>query len=173
MQDDTLQGSLTVRENLMFSANLRLPSSLNYQQRVDKVNEVIEVLGLTKSADTSVGDVFRRGVSGGERRRTSVGMELLTMPAILFLDEPTSGLDSLSALRICKLLQDLAKNLRLTIICTIHQPSSTVFECFDKLLLLSRGQMVYFGERAGATQYFADLGKEIPSNTNPADFYGK
>jgi ATP-binding cassette subfamily G (WHITE) protein 2 len=91
VQDDIISGTLTVKENLMFSANVRLPTKLSFQTKMDIVNEVIIQLGLEKCADTMVGTDFKRGVSGGERKRTNIGMELVLSPVVLFLDEPTTG----------------------------------------------------------------------------------
>lgn len=91
VQDDIVSGNLTVRENLMFSANVRLPKSIDRSRRENIVNEVLSQLGLDKCADTTVGTEFKRGVSGGERKRTNIGMELVLSPEILFLDEPTTG----------------------------------------------------------------------------------
>jgi ATP-binding cassette subfamily G (WHITE) protein 2 len=91
VQDDIVSGALTVRENLMFSANVRLPTKLSSKAKIDIVNEVIMELGLEKCANTMIGTDFKRGVSGGERKRTNIGMELVLSPLVLFLDEPTTG----------------------------------------------------------------------------------
>jgi ATP-binding cassette, subfamily G (WHITE), member 2 len=91
VQDDIISGTLTVRENLMFSANVRLPSAVLYDERKERVTKIIKDLGLMACADTYLGNEFRRGVSGGERKRTCIGMELVLSPTILFLDEPTTG----------------------------------------------------------------------------------
>jgi len=173
MQDDTLQGALTVRENLRFSANLRLPSNYSHAEKMQKVEEIIDFLGLRKVADTPIGDPFRRGVSGGERRRVSIGMELIIDPRVLFLDEPTSGLDAHSALKICQLLKRLSRERNMCVIATIHQPSSQVYDCFDTLCLMSRGQQVYCGPLHKAVPYFSKLGFKIPKNTNPADYFAE
>jgi ATP-binding cassette subfamily G (WHITE) protein 2 len=91
VQDDIVSGALTVRENLMFSANVRLSTKLSSKAKIDIVNEVIMELGLEKCANTMIGTDFKRGVSGGERKRTNIGMELVLSPLVLFLDEPTTG----------------------------------------------------------------------------------
>lgn len=170
MQDDALQGVLTVRENLMYSALLRLPESMSRSEKSARVEEVIDELGLRKVANTKIGNVFFRGVSGGERRRCSIGMELVTRPQILLLDEPTSGLDALSARMICETLVRLARAGR-TVIATIHQPSSQVFQLFDRLLLLSRGEQIFYGPLNYAAAFFERVGQPIPPLTNPADHY--
>jgi ATP-binding cassette, subfamily G (WHITE), member 2 len=111
-----------------------------------------------------------RTLVGGERRRVSIGVELLTCPSLLFLDEPTSGLDSKSSRVIMELILKLARGGR-TVLATIHQPSSQVFSLFDKLMLLSRGEVVYFGDASRAVDFFADSGYPLPPRTNPADFF--
>ena len=91
VQDDIISGTLTVRENLMFSANVRISNDVSDLERKDRVRKVIDDLGLVSCADTRVGNEFLRGISGGERKRTCIGMELVLSPKILFLDEPTTG----------------------------------------------------------------------------------
>lgn len=127
MQEDILMETLTPREILKFSATLRLPKSMSAQEKDACVERVLEDLRLTNCSDTRVGGVFIRGVSGGERKRVSIGMELITDPAVLFVDEPTSGLDSFTAEKVVLLLRDLAAQGR-TVITTIHQPSSDIFK---------------------------------------------
>jgi ATP-binding cassette subfamily G (WHITE) protein 2 len=91
VQDDIYSGTLTVRENIMFSANLRLPQSVTVEERIERVCRIIEQLGLSKCANTRMGTESERGVSGGERKRTCIAMEMVLSPHILFLDEPTTG----------------------------------------------------------------------------------
>jgi ABC-type multidrug transport system ATPase subunit len=170
-QDDILDGNLTVFEALMFTALLRLPWSYSIAQKKQKVLDVIEELGLTHTKNTKIGiPGLTKGISGGERKRVSIGVELLTSPSVLFLDEPTSGLDSKTALSIMETINKLAKQNH-TVICTIHQPRSDIFKLFDKLLLLSAGQIAYFGDAKNASGYFQNLGYPMPKNYNPADFY--
>ena len=114
---------------------------------------------------------MRKTISGGERKRTSIGVELITDPSLILLDEPTSGLDSFKALSIVKILRKLAHDKGKTIISTIHQPSSEAFNEFDRLLLMSDGYVVYQGEAKMSAQYFIDLGFSIPTFSNPADTY--
>ena len=171
MQDDALIGSLSVRENLLFSALLKLPPTMTWRQKIARVDEVIEELGLTRVKDTKIGTIFFRGVSGGERRRVSIGVELLKRPKLLFLDEPTSGLDSHSALTIIELMKRIAKDYCCTIMMTIHQPSSTVFKLFDGLMLLSKGELVYYGPTMNASEFFDSNGHPMDSFVNPADHY--
>ncbi|BFG33575.1 hypothetical protein CerSpe_198490 [Prunus speciosa] len=135
-QDDVLFPQLTVEETLVFAAFLRLPSSMSRQQKYARVEMIVKELGLERCRHTRIGGGFIKGISGGERKRTSIGYEILVDPSLLLLDEPTSGLDSTSANRLLLILQGLAKGGR-TIITTIHQPSSRMFHSFDKLLLIS------------------------------------
>ncbi len=99
-------------------------------------------LGLEKCANTKIGSELIRGISGGERKRTSIGVELLTNPSMIFLDEPTTGLDSNTAVTIMYLLRDMANNGR-TVVSVIHQPSTEIFNKFDKLILLCKGNIIY------------------------------
>ncbi|XP_064917921.1 broad substrate specificity ATP-binding cassette transporter ABCG2 isoform X3 [Columba livia] len=170
VQDDVVMGTLTVRENLKFSAALRLPKSVKEQEKNERVNQVIKELGLTKVADSKVGTEFTRGVSGGERKRTSIGMELITDPAILFLDEPTTGLDASTANAVLLLLKRMAKQGK-TIIFSIHQPRYSIFRLFDNLTLLAAGRVLYHGPAQHAIQYFQSIGYECEPYNNPADFF--
>ncbi|CAL5053673.1 unnamed protein product [Urochloa decumbens] len=168
-QDDVLFPQLTVEETLVFAAFLRLPARMSKQQKRDRVDAIIAELNLERCRHTKIGGAFVRGVSGGERKRTSIGYEILVDPSLLLLDEPTSGLDSTSASKLIVVLQRLAKARR-TIITTIHQPSSRMFHMFDKLLLISDGHAIYHGKARDCMPYFASLGfsPEIPMN--PAEF---
>lgn len=136
---------------------------------MQRAESIITELGLERCKDTIIGGPFKRGVSGGERKRVSIGHEMLVDPSLLFLDEPTSGLDSTTALRIIKTLQDMAKSGK-TIITTIHQPSSTVYHMFDKMILLSEGHLLYYGDGHQAMSYFASIHFSPPFPMNPADF---
>lgn len=171
MQEDTLIGDLSVRSNLYYSALLRLPRSMPLKEKKKKVEQVIEELGLSDCANTIVGTPLRRGISGGQRRRVSIGMELITDPSILLLDEPTSGLDSKSAASVVEILLKLARDRNRTIICTIHSPSSHIFQMFDDLMLLSRGKLIFCGPREGALLFFSKQGMKVPQHTNPADHF--
>lgn len=141
MQDDVLFPYFTVREALTFAARLKLKISEKDQDI--KVEGLIKELDLGKCSDTIVGSVLKKTISGGERKRTAIGVELITDPSVILLDEPTSGLDSFMARTICKLLQKLAHHNGKTIISTIHQPSSQAFAYFDRLLLMADGHIVY------------------------------
>ncbi|XP_064272694.1 broad substrate specificity ATP-binding cassette transporter ABCG2 isoform X3 [Passer domesticus] len=170
VQDDVVMGTLTVRENLKFSAALRLPKSVKEEEKNERVNQIIKELGLSKVADSKVGTQFSRGVSGGERKRTNIGMELITDPAILFLDEPTTGLDASTANAVLLLLKRMSKQGR-TIIFSIHQPRYSIFRLFDTLTLLAAGRMLYHGPAQHAIDYFQSIGYQCEHYNNPADFF--
>ena len=169
MQQDVLLPTLTVRETLQYSADLRLPPSTSAQDRSRVVEEVILELGLKECADTRVGDSQHRGCSGGEKRRVSIGVQLLANPSVLFLDEPTTGLDATSAFQLMRTLKALASKGR-TIITTIHQPRSEIWDLFDNLILLTKGSPVYSGPVDVCVPWFAQQGYELPPFVNPAEF---
>ncbi|OIW11522.1 hypothetical protein TanjilG_26888 [Lupinus angustifolius] len=168
-QDDVLYPHLTVTETLVFTALLRLPNSVTKEEKVLHAKAVIDQLGLTKCKDIIVGSPNLRGVSGGERKRVSIGQEMLINPNLLFLDEPTSGLDSTTAQRIVSTLWELASGGR-TIVMTIHQPSSRLYYMFHKVLLLSEGYTLYFGKGSEAIDYFSNVGYAPAMAMNPSDF---
>ncbi|ODV89290.1 hypothetical protein CANCADRAFT_137067 [Tortispora caseinolytica NRRL Y-17796] len=169
LQQDVLPHTLTPRETLRFSADLRLPASVPRATRYQMVEQVIAELGLRDCADTRIGNVEHKGISGGEKRRVSIGIQMLANPSVLFLDEPTTGLDAFSAYQLVRTLSHLAKSGR-TIICSIHQPRSDIFYLFDSVTLLARGQTVYSGPTKEIISYFEELGYAMPMHVNPADF---
>lgn len=146
-QEDVLMGTLTVREIIQYSAQLRLPSNITKEEVNEIVDNVIIEMGLEDCAQNLIGNWHLRGISGGEKKRLSIALEIITQPQLLFLDEPTSGLDSASAYFVVQVLKNIAcGGSGRTIICSIHQPSSEVFALFDDLFLLSSGETIYFGE---------------------------
>ncbi|GAA6030923.1 hypothetical protein JCM8097_008938 [Rhodosporidiobolus ruineniae] len=167
-QTDDLLPYLTVRETLAFAAALRLPRTVSAEERGRIVEETILELGLADAADVVVGGAFRKGISGGERRRLSIGCVLVTLPSILVCDEPTTGLDAFTAHQLLSTLRRLAERGR-TVLLSIHQPRSDAFPLFDKILLLSRGSVVYSGPRANLLSHFASLGYPSPAHANPLD----
>ena len=169
-QDDLLHQSLTVEESLTYIALLRLPKSWPKAKKLGRVERVIDVLRLDRARNTVIGNgTTQRGVSGGERKRTSVGCELLTNPSLMLLDEPTSGLDSTIALQLVQSLRDLAHDGR-AIITSIHQPSSRLLYQFDSILLLSEGRSMYYGSAAGCSSYFDALGFRVPLGISTSEF---
>lgn len=167
-QDDTVHPYLTVRENLLFSARIRLGGSLKEREIQRNVDQLIQALGLTKVKDSLVGNQERRGISGGERKRTSIGIELIAAPQVLILDEPTSGLDAQAALSTIMLLKTLSRQ-GITVICVLHQPRLEIFAALDTLMLLGSGKQIYFGRRSETEQYFKDIGYVFDPRLNPAD----
>lgn len=168
-QDDVLYPHLTVTETLFYTALLRLPNTFTRKQKMAQAQAVMEELGLVVCRNSIIGGPLLRGVSGGERKRVSIGQEMLINPSLLLLDEPTSGLDSTTAQRIVSTLSEMAKVGR-TVLMTIHQPSSSLFYSFHKLLLLTDGSTVYFGKAAEAMDYFLGIGYAPLVPMNPADF---
>ncbi|PON89140.1 ABC transporter-like [Trema orientale] len=169
-QEDVLLGTMSVRETIAYSANLRLPTTMSKEELNSIVEETIIEMGLYDCADRLIGNWHLRGISGGEKKRLSIALEILTRPCLLFLDEPTSGLDSASAFFVVQTLRNVARDGR-TVISSIHQPSSEVFALFDDLFLLSSGETVYFGEAKNAVEFFAEAGVPCPSRRNPSDHF--
>jgi ABC-type multidrug transport system ATPase subunit len=174
-QDDLFLSTLTVREHLMFQAQLRLDADVPDADKASRVERLLEALRLTKCANNVIGSTAAgktRGISGGERKRLAFASEIITDPSLLFCDEPTSGLDSHMAENVVRMMRELARVGR-TVVATIHQPSSEVFALFDLLMLLRDGRVVYYGRREDAVDYFAAFGEDFrcPVYTNPADFF--
>jgi len=165
-QVDCFFDHLTVRDQLTYTALLRLPSTQTKAEKHSEVNRIIGLLRLNKCADTPI-----RLLSGGEKKRVNIGTELLTDPQVILLDEPTSGLDSTSAVALLRLLHDLAKGSGKTIITSIHQPSSAVFRAFDKLIMLAEGHVVYFGTPLHGLTYLEEKSLACPSGYNAADHW--
>ncbi|XP_011645073.1 protein white isoform X3 [Pogonomyrmex barbatus] len=170
-QDDLFVGTLTVTEHLMFQAAVRMDRQIPQNQRIKRVNEVIDELALSKCRNTVIGIPGRvKGLSGGEMKRLSFASEVLTDPPLMFCDEPTSGLDSFMAHQVVSILKALAARGK-TVVATLHQPSSELFALFDKILLMAEGRVAFMGTAAQACAFFKTLGATCPSNYNPADFF--
>ncbi|KAK1563646.1 hypothetical protein Q3G72_030586 [Acer saccharum] len=169
MQDDLLFPMLTVEETLMFSAEFRLPRSLSKKKKAARVQALIDQLGLRNAAKTVIGDEGHRGVSGGERRRVSIGIDIIHDPILLFLDEPTSGLDSTSAFMVVKVLQRIALSGSIVIM-SIHQPSYRILNLLDRLIFLSHGNTVFGGSPSNLPEFFSEFGNPIPENENRTEF---
>ncbi|KAJ4427770.1 hypothetical protein ANN_25423, partial [Periplaneta americana] len=185
-QDCYLMDLLTTRETLAVAASFKLNPKIGKQERnvmvtdclctwpimqsqpipadCAKINDILELLGLRKAAHTRVGNL-----SGGEKKRLSIAQELITNPPVMFFDEPTSGLDSSSSLQVISHLKSLAQGGR-TVVCTIHQPSSRLFEMFDDLYILAEGQCLYNGAVNDMTSVFEEAGFQCPKYYNRADF---
>jgi ABC-type multidrug transport system ATPase subunit len=171
LQDDsTLPPFLTVREAIEFSASLRLPPGTPSRRREKIVDRVVRQLGLEKVAESRIGEVGASGISGGERRRVSIGMELVVGPKVLLLDEPTSGLDAAAALKVVEILTGLVRRGECLVIATIHQPRPDAFSSFGRVLLLSDGAAAYEGPPLGVAEALGAVGRACPAHVNLADF---
>lgn len=159
-QEDLILGTMTVREALLMSATLRMPN-INAEEADELVENTIKKLYLDSARDTYIGTKFKKGVSGGERKRTSIGMELITKTPILFLDEPTSGLDAFSQLTVVRLLSSLAKEGK-TVTATIHSPSSQMLKYFDDVIIIAEGRIIYQGTSDRLIEYFSSIGYDCP-----------
>ena len=170
-QEDIMMRDMTVKENLQYSGNIRLSSKYNAVEKRRKIRKCIDLLDLREIRHSRIGDENTRGISGGQRKRVNIGLEMVAEPSVLFLDEPTSGLDSTSSLDVCKALRDIA-DTGITVITVIHQPRYEIFTMFHDVLLLGKGgQTVYLGPSEGAIKYFESIGFFCPARTNPADFF--
>ncbi|XP_015366399.1 PREDICTED: ATP-binding cassette sub-family G member 1-like [Diuraphis noxia] len=164
MQEDLLQPRLTVLESLSYAARLKIGSELSREDKNKAVNEVLELLGVSVCRNTYV-----EKLSGGQRKRLSVALELVNNPPVIFLDEPTTGLDIVAIKQCVTLLVDLAKQGR-TVVCTIHQPSSSLFHMFDHVYMLARGSCIYNGSPKQLVPFLAQVGHVCKPTHNPADF---
>ncbi|EFJ24935.1 hypothetical protein SELMODRAFT_100089 [Selaginella moellendorffii] len=169
MQDDQLFPMLTVWETLRFAADMRLPESMSKEEKDDRVEKLIVQLGLTSARNTFIGDEAHRGVSGGERRRVSIGVDIVHGPNLLFLDEPTSGLDSTSAYSVIERVHDIAK-AGSSVVLTIHQPSSRIQHLLHHLIILARGKLIYQGTPQGLNGHVTGLGRQVPKGENPIEY---
>ncbi|PHT28620.1 ABC transporter G family member 19 [Capsicum baccatum] len=167
MQDDRLFPMLTVYETFMFAADFRL-GSLSNTEKQERVERLIEQLGLSSTRNTYIGDEGTRGVSGGERRRVSIGVDIIHGPSLLFLDEPTSGLDSTSAHSVIEKVHDIAR-AGSTVILTIHQPSHRIQLLLDHLIILARGQLMYQGAPNDVSHHLVRMGRKVPKNESPIE----
>lgn len=168
--DDALMPALTVRETLRYAAGIRLPPSMSREEKTQRAEDLIVQMGLSHCADHFVGGHLKKGISGGEKRRVSIAIQILADPLVLLLDEPTSGLDVWTASSVLDVLRVLAAEGR-TIVMTAHQCRSDAFETFDRVLLLTRGGSVaYSGDGENILPHFSKLGFDCGLHTNPADF---
>jgi ABC-type multidrug transport system ATPase subunit len=171
-QEDVMIRELKVRQILMHSARMRLPRSWDSKRVYQKVEEIINFLGMSHVTDSIIGNEEERGISGGQRKRVNIGMELVAEPSVLFLDEPTSGLDSSTSFEVCRNLRNIAHKQGLTVAAVIHSPSPATFRQFDDFMLLGKGgQVVYIGPREHAKPYFQEIGFTCPPGDSESDFF--
>ncbi|XP_003693536.1 ATP-binding cassette sub-family G member 4-like [Apis florea] len=162
MQNDNLQPLLTVQEAMNVAAELKLTTS--HQQKKQKIDQILVTMSLDTCRHTRTGQL-----SGGERKRLAIALELINSPPILFLDEPTSGLDSVTSKYCITLLKQLAKAGQ-TVICSIHQPSASLLNMIDHLYVVADGNCVYSGSTQNLVPYLSSLGLQCPTHYNPADY---
>jgi len=170
-QEDTHVTTLSIKELLSFAAELAIGSDVSTEEKQRRVHNIIEELDLEGCCDVPIGEAndSTRAISGGERRRLSIGVELLKDPRMIFLDEPTSGLDASGALRVMLCLQKLSKR-GCTVLCTIHQPSTRVLDIFDKVIVLAEGSVVYNGGTGAImANYLSEAGYPVPQYDNVAE----
>lgn len=170
-QDDCFIGSLTVEEHLRFMAKLKMGNEHGTEEQERRVRSVMRDLGLEKIASSIIGTRTRKGISGGEKKRLAFASEILTSPPILICDEPTSGLDAFLAYQVVCVLKKLAATRNMTILLTIHQPSSQVFALFDSVYMMVNGGVAFCGTQLAAEKMWAELSLPIPMNFNPSDHY--
>ncbi|XP_011657936.1 ABC transporter G family member 17 [Cucumis sativus] len=168
MQDDRLFPKLTVYETLMFAADFRL-GPIPKNEKKQRVENMIEQLGLSSARNTYIGDEGTRGVSGGERRRVSIGVDIIHGPSVLFLDEPTSGLDSTSAYSVIEKVHNIASTGS-TVVLTIHQPSSRILSFLDHLIILARGQLMFQGPSKDVNHHLTVMGRKVPQGESPIEY---
>ncbi|KAK7320168.1 hypothetical protein RJT34_04902 [Clitoria ternatea] len=169
MQDDQLFPMLTVFETFMFAAEVRLPPSISRDEKKKRVYELLDKLGLQSATHTYIGDEGRRGVSGGERRRVSIGIDIIHNPSLLFLDEPTSGLDSTSAYSVVEKVKDIARGGSIVLM-TIHQPSYRIQMLLDKITVLARGRLIYMGKPDALQAHMSGFGRPVPDGENSIEY---
>lgn len=171
LQEDIFFPNLTLKQTLMYSAELRLPETWPRKMKEEIVQEIVEELEMKDCMKTIIGSAMVRGLSGGEKKRANIANELLTDPAVLLLDEPTSGLDSATAYGLAKTLKRYATKTKKTVLMTVHQPSAQMFFSFDNILLLSRGKIAYYGSPEDVLTHFSNIGHACDVvHYNPADF---
>ncbi|KAL1328114.1 hypothetical protein AAHE18_13G350900 [Arachis hypogaea] len=171
--DDAVLATLTVGEAVNYSAQLQFPNSMSKREKEERAISTITQMGLQDATNTMIGGCLSKGLSEGQKRRLSICIQILTSPSLLLLDEPTSGLDSAASYYVMTRIASLKARdgIKRTIVASIHQPSSQLFQLFQDLCLLSCGETVYFGPTSAATKFFASRGFPCPPLHNPADHF--
>ncbi|XP_017075897.2 ABC transporter G family member 41 [Drosophila eugracilis] len=163
-QDTSLQAFLSVKEAMHFAANLKIGTHMTLNEKKERVKSILEAIGMYENRHTRTGNL-----SGGQRKRLAIALELVNNPPVLILDEPTSGLDSSTSNQLINLLKKLALEGR-TVICTIHQPSALTFAMFDHLYAIGEGQCIYAGGSQNLLPFLGALNLHCPESYNPADY---
>eukprot|EP00045_Choanoeca_perplexa_P016596 m.225179 g.225179 ORF g.225179 m.225179 type:complete len:1297 (+) comp17304_c0_seq1:154-4044(+) len=171
IEDDMLIGELTVKESLRAALNLK--QKFNKADSADRIDAVLKEIGLDHVGDNVIGTILRRGLSGGQKRRASVAIELMVTPTVLLLDEPTSGLDATTAFTLINYLKTLAQESqgRLGVMVSLQQPNTRLMQLFDTVSILGHGGQIFYGTLADAKVHFAELGFQAPEDETPTDFY--
>lgn len=168
-QKDLLFATQTVRQCISFYAKMKLPNYMSNKEKEERVDYIINRLGLEHCKNTIIGDETHRGISGGELRRVSIAIEIISNPSILLLDEPTTGLDSTSTYKIIELIKELTREYKCTTICTIHQPKQATLNLFDKVIIMGEGRVVYQGKPQNVKDYFNSIGIICLKGIDPVD----
>lgn len=161
---------LTLLLDLSSPFNFSLPPTTPASTLANRTSAILKGLGLSKVASNKIGTPIQRGISGGQKRRVTIGNSLITLPKVLFLDEPTSGLDSQTSYEVMNSISGLAKEFQIIVVATIHSPNWETFSLFDQTLLLAQGSTIYRGPTLEIAPYFSKIGYNCPQHTNPADF---
>ena len=170
-QFDLMYGLLTVQETIQFAADFKLPRELSPGEKRAIVDRVIALLGLTGVRHSRIGEEGKRGISGGEKKRVAIGIELVTFPGLLFLDEPTTGLDSTTAQNLIETLKGIAEQTSMTIILTIHQPRASILTLFTRIIFMAQGKLIFNGTMTACLEHFKNiLNISCPEHENPADY---
>lgn len=161
MQEDSLFPLLTVDEAMRFALHFKTG---RVEKKSEKVMEILSTLGLDHELNSFIGKL-----SGGQKRRLSIAVELVNDPTIIFLDEPTTGLDSLSAVQCIRFLNKLSQQGR-AVVCTIHQPSTTMFDLFDHVFAMAEGQVIYQGSSQSLIPFLESINMPCPETYSPNDY---
>jgi ATP-binding cassette, subfamily G (WHITE), member 2 len=161
--DTSLIGCLTVMQTMYFATQLQVCGFVTVEEKIRRAEQALRDLNLYHVRESKVGGAFARGLSGGEKRRLTLGTQLVKRPQVLFMDEPTSGLDSFTAYKIMRDVNRLAKRMNTTVICSIHQPNDKILKCFDRLFVLSRGETVFHGALSDCEKLLQTMGYEHPN----------
>ncbi|KAK6191382.1 hypothetical protein SNE40_003088 [Patella caerulea] len=170
IKDAVFFPNVTLRETLRFAAMLRLPDAIPIKQKLARMESIIDTLDIRKCLDIEMGNSTTSGLTDGDRMRASIACELITNPLMIVIDEPTADLDAFTSIALIKTLKAYTQKSNKTVIMTTQKPSSQIFHMLDQLLLLSEGQVVYFGDSHKVMNFFENIGLHIEPNFNPADF---